>query len=356
MHTEYLKITGDPAADEEVIRRAAEVIRSGGLCAVPTETVYGLAGSAYLPGSAEKIYAAKGRPADNPLIVHIAKPADAENAAYPNRLYERLAERFMPGPLTVILKKKDVIPSAVTAGLDSVALRCPSNPVAHRLIEVSGHPIAAPSANRSGSPSPTAAEHVLADLDGQIDMIIDGGPCDIGLESTVIRLDGEDACTVLRPGAVTPQMLAEVCREVTISPAVVEPSLADGIAPESPGMKYRHYAPKAEVVLIDAGREAFLKYVRENAAGKYGVMIPNEDAVYVSGGTLLLTGSAGDVKEASRRLFSLLRRADEAGLEKVYTRLPEPEGESLALYNRIIRAAGCRILKLGAAGRTTTEF
>lgn len=355
MHTEYLKITGDPAADEDVIRRAAEVIRAGGLCAIPTETVYGLAGSAYLPSSAEKIYAAKGRPADNPLIVHIAKPQDAVNAAYPNRLYERLAERFMPGPLTVILKKKDVIPSTVTAGMETVAVRCPSHPVAHRLIEVSGHPIAAPSANRSGSPSPTTAEHVREDLDGFIDMIIDAGPCDIGLESTVIRLDGEDACTVLRPGAVTPEMLATVCREVMISPAVVEPSLADGIAPESPGMKYKHYAPKAEVVLIDADRDDFLAYVRQNASGHYGVMIPNEDAMYVNGGTLLLTGASGDIREASRRLFSLLRRADEAELDRVYARLPKPEGESLALYNRIIRAAGCRILKLGAAGHTTTE-
>ena len=350
MNTEYLTVTGNRETDEEVIRRAADVIRSGGLVAIPTETVYGLAGSAYLEGSAQKIFAAKGRPADNPLIVHIAEPGDADSVAYTNPLYFALAKKFMPGPLTVILKKRDCIPSTVTAGMETVAIRCPSNPVAHRLIEVSGHPIAAPSANRSGSPSPTSAAHVRADLDGLLDMIVDGGECEIGLESTVIRLDGEDACTVLRPGAVTPDMLAAVCRKVMISPAVMEPQLAGDAPPESPGMKYRHYSPKAEIVLIDAPEETFLRYVRENAAGHYGVMIPNEDAGYFNGGTMLLTGPRNDAKEASRRLFSLLRRADEAGLDRVYVRLPLPEGETLALYNRIVRSAGCRILKLGGSG------
>ena len=345
MKTEYLTITGNAAEDEAVIARAAEVIRRGGLVAVPTETVYGLAGSALFPESAERIFSAKGRPADNPLIVHVARPEEAGNVACTNELFDKLAGKFMPGPLTVVLKKKDCIPPAVTAGLDTVAVRCPSNPVAHRLIEVSGHPIAAPSANRSGSPSPTSAAHVKADLDGLIDMILDGGECEFGLESTVIRLDGEDSCTVLRPGAVTPEMLASVCRRVTISPAVVEPSLSEEGTPESPGMKYKHYAPKAEVVLIDAPHAEFLRYVHENAKGRYGVMIPNEDAGYFGGGTMLLTGSRG--AEASRRLFALLRRADEAGLEKVYAELPPPEGETLALYNRIVRAAGCRIVKLG---------
>ena len=339
MTTEVLKITGDPAENERVIEKAARIIREGGLVAIPTETVYGLAGSALLETSAEKIYAAKGRPADNPLIVHVARPEEAEDFARPGPLYFRLAKRFMPGPLTVILEKTDRIPSTVTAGLGTVAVRCPSNPVARRLIEV------------SGSPSPPAAEHVYADMNGRIEMIVDGGPCEIGLESTVVRPDGDDACTVLRPGAVTPEMLAEVCREVRIAPAVVEPALAADGTPESPGMKYRHYAPKAEVVLINASHAKFLEYVREHASGKYGVMIPNEDAGYFGGGMMLLTGNRGDAKEASRRLFSLLRRADEAGLETIYAELPEPEGETLALYNRIIRAAGSKILTLGS-GRT----
>ena len=255
MKTEFLKITGDESRDCDVIQKAAEIIRSGGLVAIPTETVYGLAGSALIESSAEKIYSAKGRPADNPLIVHIAYPEDAEKYAQPGVLYYRLAEKFMPGPLTIILKKKDCIPYTVTAGGETVAVRCPAHPIAHKLIEVSGHPIAAPSANRSGIPSPTIAEHVLRDMDGRIDMIIDGGECSIGLESTVIRLDGDDECTILRPGHVTADMLAEVCHKVRISPAVVEPSLAANDKPESPGMKYKHYAPSAELVLIDAEDE-----------------------------------------------------------------------------------------------------
>ena len=344
MKTEFLRITGRPGEDDEVIRRAAEVIRRGGLAAIPTETVYGLAGSALLPDSAAKIYEAKGRPADNPLIVHVAYPEDTERIAFTNPVYFRLAERFMPGPLTVILKKRDCIPDTVTAGGDTVAVRCPSHPTAHRLIEVSGHPIAAPSANRSGSPSPTTAEHVRQDLDGLIDLIVDGGPCSIGLESTVIRLDGEDACTVLRPGAVTPAMLGEIVPNVRVAGAVVQPALADGVRPESPGMKYKHYAPRAELILIDAPREWFTDYVRRNLSADAGVMVPDELADSFPGAVLLSTGPDGDAEEWSRRLFSLLRQADEAGLKRIYAELPPPEGDTLALYNRIIRAAGCRVL------------
>lgn len=344
METEFLKITGEKTADEDIIARAAEVIKKGGLVAIPTETVYGLAGSALIPSSAEKIYSAKGRPADNPLIVHIAKPEDAETIAYTTELYYKLAQKFMPGPLTVILKKKPIIPDTVTAGLDSVAIRCPSNPIAHRLIEVSAHPIAAPSANRSGIPSPTRAEHVREDMDGRIDMIVDGGECEIGLESTVVKLGGE-VCTVLRPGAVTVDMLSSVCGKVAVSKAVTEPSLAGEGKPESPGMKYKHYAPSAEVILVDAPVEEFIDYVKKNAHGHYGVLVSNEDGGDFMGGVMLFTGARGDAREASRRLFSLLRRADEMRLERVYAQLPPAEGEYLALYNRIVRAAGCRIVK-----------
>lgn len=348
MKTEFLRISGHTDTDRDIICRAAEVIKNGGLVAIPTETVYGLAGSAFLAESAEKIYAAKGRPADNPLIVHIAKPEDAEKIAYTNETYYALAKRFMPGPLTIILPKRDIIPDTVTAGLPSVGIRCPSNRIAHRLIEVSGHPIAAPSANRSGIPSPTTAEHVRADMEGRIDMIIDGGECEIGLESTVIKLEN-DGCTILRPGAVTADMLATVCAKVTISRAVIEPSIAEEIKPESPGMKYKHYAPKAEVVLIDATEEQFADYVRKDASGHYGVFVSNESAGYFNGGVMLVTGPRNDAKEASRRLFNLLRRADEMGLEKVYALLPPASGEYLAYYNRIVRAAGCKILKLGSS-------
>jgi len=345
MKTEFLKITGDSGTDDLIITKASEVIRAGGLVAIPTETVYGLAGSALIAESSEKIFAAKGRPNDNPLIVHIAYPEDAERLAYTNDQYYKLAERFMPGPLTIILKKKSIIPDSVTAGMDTVAIRCPSNTVAHKLIEVSGHPIAAPSANRSGIPSPTNAKHVFDDMNGRIDMIIDGGECDIGLESTVIKLDG-DNCVVLRPGAVTVDMLSEICNNVTVSKAVVEPAVADKMKPESPGMKYTHYSPKADVILVDASDDEFAEYVKSHADEHCGVLTSDENADRFIGITVLRTGARGDAAEESRRLFSLLRKADDMSLERVYAKLPPASGEYLALYNRIIRAAGCRIIKL----------
>ncbi|MBE6541893.1 MAG: threonylcarbamoyl-AMP synthase [Ruminococcaceae bacterium] len=346
MKTEFLKITGNAEEDREIILSAAKVIKNGGLVAIPTETVYGLAGSALIRESAPKIFAAKGRPSDNPLIVHIAEPSDAERLAYTTPLYYSLAEKFMPGPLTMILKKKDIVPSTVTGGLDTVAIRCPAHPIAHELIKVSGHPIAAPSANRSGIPSPTRAEHVLEDMDGRIEMIIDGGECDIGLESTVIKLE-ENGCIILRPGAVTAEMLSEVCESVTISKAVIEPAIAAEIKAESPGMKYRHYAPSAEVILIDADDNTFEDYVRRNSDGKYGVLTSDDDAQKFSGAVVLSLGKKGDAREASKRLFNLLRQADEIHLEKVYAQLPEQDGEYLAYNNRLIRAAGCKIIKLG---------
>lgn len=352
MKTEFLKITGQVDSDNEILRRAASVIQRGGLVAIPTETVYGLAGSALLEESAAKIYSAKGRPADNPLIVHIAKPEEAEKYAHTSEIYYALAKRFMPGALTIILPKRDIIPSTVTAGMDTVAIRCPSNPVAHALIEISGHPIAAPSANRSGIPSPTTARHVFEDMDGRIDMILDGGECEIGLESTVVKPDS-DGVTILRPGAVTADMLAEVCKRVTVSPAVIEPSLANDIKPESPGMKYKHYAPRAEVVLIDADTAAFAEYVRTDSVSvsRFGVFVTDESDIDIMGGIPLSLGKNGDAREASRRLFSILRRADELELERVYAPLPPKDGEYLAYYNRIVRAAGCRIIKLGSIGK-----
>lgn len=344
MTTEFLTITGTPA-DDEIIGRAAEVIKSGGLVAIPTETVYGLAGSALLEDSARKIYAAKGRPADNPLIVHLAKPEDAELYGETTPLYYRLAERFMPGPLTIILKKKDNIPDTVTAGGATAAFRCPSHPIAHRLIEVSGHPIAAPSANSSGFPSPTNALHVKADMDGKIDMILDGGECEIGVESTVVKLN-DDGCTILRPGAVTEDMLADVCGKVTISPAVIEPTLVDEKNPESPGMKYKHYSPTAEVILIDAPLDVFAEHVNGHGEGKYGVFTPADEAHLYTGGILLITGETDNASQLSHSLFTLLRNADELGLDTVYVRCPPKSGVYLAVYNRIVRAAGCRITKL----------
>lgn len=343
LFTEYCKITGVPTEDARIIKKAAEIIRRGGLVAIPTETVYGLAGSALMAESAEKIFAAKGRPSDNPLIVHIAVPEDAERFAYTNETYYALARRFMPGPLTIILPKKDCIPMSVTGGLDTVAIRCPAHPVANAFIRESGHPIAAPSANRSGIPSPTTGEHVKADMDGRIEMIIDGGRCAIGLESTVISVNGSD-CIILRPGDITAEQLSEVCRNVSVAESVVEPSLAEKGKVLSPGMKYKHYAPKAEVILVDADEDDFFCYVEENGSGNYGVMVSLDKRDRVTKGEFLSLGSS--IKEASQRLFHLLREADEKNLTAVYAILPPKTDEYLAFYNRIIRAAGGKITKI----------
>lgn len=344
MITELIRLTDlSEQAFAEEIEKAAEYIRRGELVGIPTETVYGLAGSAFHTDAAEKIFSAKGRPSDNPLIVHIAKAADAENIAYTTPSYYKLAERFMPGPLTIILPKKSIIPDTVSGGLDTVAVRCPSHPIARALIEVSGHPIAAPSANTSGKPSPTTAEHVYRDMNGKIPLILDGGPCSIGLESTVITLNGE-RCTILRPGAVTEDMLSEICESVSVAEAVKSPDKA-GNKPLSPGMKYKHYAPNCQVILLDGTEEANISYIKKNAKGKYGILSFDEN-IYPSDAILLPLGKMEDYGEHCRRLFDLLRKADEMNLEMLYAKLPPDNGLALAYYNRIIRAAGGNVVRV----------
>ena len=353
MTTEYIKLGSDPVADEAAIARAGQILRDGGLVGMPTETVYGLGASAFSAEAAGKIYAAKGRPSDNPLIVHVADPSEADSVAFVPPVYYKLAEAFMPGPLTVIMPKRDCIPAGVTGGLDSVAVRCPSHPIARKLIRAAGVPIAAPSANRSGSPSPTTAQHVLADMDGRIEMILDGGPCEIGLESTVIKLT-EDGCVILRPGAVTEIMLARVCGNVTVSRAVIDPALA-GDKPLSPGMKYKHYAPQAQVVLVDASDATFEKYVTEHIQPTEAVAAPDDIAERYGEHAVLSTGATSSAAAQSHSLFSLLRRADELGYKRVYIKLPPASGEYLALYNRLIRAAGGKIVHVSSSDETTTN-
>lgn len=340
--TPVYKITENEEDNNAFLKTAADILKNGGLVAFPTETVYGLGASAYFKGAAQKVYAAKGRPSDNPLIVHICDPLDAGEFAYLNDTYLKLAKRFMPGPLTVILKKKSVIDDSVTGGLDTVAVRCPSNVTARRLISLAGVPVAAPSANSSGSPSPTNAGHVFADLNGKIDMIIDGGECDVGLESTVVSLDG-DVCTILRPGAVTKEMLLEVCSAVDVAGAVTNPSLA-GDKPASPGMKYKHYSPAAEVILVDADDELFAEYVNSDADSKCGVL--SSDVWKSSFNCAVLSvGKTGSADEYNHSLYSMLRYADELELNRVYVKKPPETGEYLALYNRLIRAAGGKVIK-----------
>ncbi len=351
MKTEILPLSEalSDADSRDAIAKAAAYIRQGELVGIPTETVYGLAGSALYADAAAKIYAAKGRPSDNPLIVHVADPAEAENIAHTCPLYYALAKAYMPGPLTIILPKKECIPDAVSGGLATVAIRCPAHPAARALIRTSGHPIAAPSANSSGKPSPTTAAHVYEDLQGKIPLILDGGPCSIGVESTVIALQNDgsaDGCTVLRPGAVTEEMLAKICGTVTVAEAVTDPGKA-GEKPQSPGMKYKHYSTKCRVLLVDApDSEGYVRYVNEHGGDGVGALVTEEEAVNLSYVLPLSLGHSGDEDAHARQLFARLREADERNLTTLYARLPGEHGIALAVYNRIIRAAGGEILKI----------
>ena len=323
------------------IDRAGEIIRNGGLVAFPTETVYGLGGSALDAEAAAKIYAAKGRPSDNPLIVHLADPADAEKYAYVTPEYRLLAERFMPGPLTVILKKKDAVPRTVTGGLDTVALRVPSHPTANALIRAAGVPIAAPSANLSGKPSPTATAHVVRDMFGRINAILGGGDSDIGVESTIVTLAGEKPC-VLRPGFITPDELREVLPDLTVSQAVT--GRYEGAA-LSPGMKYKHYSPRAAVTVLDGEYGDIVDYLKkEPGAGK---LCFEDDPEILALPNALPCGRSDDPAGQAKRLFARLREFDDrADIASIYARMPSSDGVGLAVFNRLIRAAGFNIKKI----------
>ena len=337
MNTEHIKIT-DLVAQENDLARAATILRDGGLVVFPTETVYGLGGDATRDEAAKKIYAAKGRPSDNPLIIHIANPADAERYAITNELYYRLAKAFMPGPLTVILPRRESIPTSTTGGLDSVAVRCPAHPVAHKLIELCGFPIAAPSANLSGKPSPTSASHVAQDMDGRVDMIIDGGESEIGLESTIVKIV-DDELILLRPGGITCDALSLVCDKVTVADAVLH-QLAENERPLSPGMKYRHYAPTAPLVLLTGNEEDVLAYWNKEAkARKCVVLCYDEECDTLNNCILFPIGQKNDLATQAHKLFAALRDADGTEAEIIYAHLPPQEGLGLALYNRLIRAA-----------------
>ena len=345
MNTKIIKVN-DPTCECLALREAADVLRRGGLVVFPTETVYGLGGDATSADSSRKIYEAKGRPSDNPLIIHIAHPDDAEQYAITCPCYHRLAKAFMPGPLTVILPRRDVIPRETTGGLDTVAVRCPSHPVAHALIEAAGVAIAAPSANRSGKPSPTCASHVVDDMDGRVDMIIDSGECDIGLESTIVKIEDEDTVTLLRPGAITHDALCCVCPRVDIAPAVAE-RLAENERPLSPGMKYRHYAPTAPLILLDGDAQDVLAFLQaEQKKRPCTILCYDEETDSLGGGSLIPIGAQHDLQTQAQRLFAALREADATGAEIIYAHLPPMHGLGLALYNRMIRAAAHTVLKI----------
>ena len=340
MITEIFKVTENSILE---LNKASKLLNDGELVAIPTETVYGLGASALNKDACLNIFKAKGRPSDNPLIVHIARPQDAEKIAYTNDLYYKLAKRFMPGPLTVIMPKREIIPYEVTAGLDTVAIRCPEHKVANKLIEIAGIPIAAPSANTSGKPSPTTAQHVYDDMNGKIPMILDGGECKFGVESTVISIT-DNSIMLLRPGSVTVEMLKEICLNVSIASAVKE-ELKQGETALSPGMKYKHYAPKANLYLINDKSIDFVSFATEKQKTENcAIMCYDEEIMLLENKNLLPVGKKDDVKEQTKRLFILLRRADDLCVDTVYAHLPNDEGESLAMYNRMIRACAHRVL------------
>ena len=330
--------------DEAGIREASEALRAGQVVGMPTETVYGLAANALDPQAVLKIFEAKGRPADNPLIVHIASLGQIHEVASTfSPTAQKLADAFWPGPLTMILPRHPNIPNEVTAGLETVGVRMPSHPVARQLIEASGLPLAAPSANRSGKPSPTTAEHVLHDMDGRIPLIVDGGNCGVGVESTVVSV-GDDAVRILRPGKISPEDFEKVVSEVTIDRGVLE-SVAQDAKVASPGMKYKHYAPNANVVMVEGSLWDFVRYVRAHADHSTGVLAFEEDRAVLQL-PFFRYGYAADSESQAEELFDALRLIDEAGLKTVYARMPRRSGIGLALYNRLLRACAFQVVHL----------
>ena len=334
--------------NKDAILHAADIIRRGGLVAFPTETVYGLGADGTRADAATAIFAAKGRPADNPLILHIAEPSDAEKYAYTSPLFYALAKAFMPGPLTVVLSAKEIVPLSVRASLPTVAVRCPIHPIAQALIRESGVAIAAPSANLSGSPSPTCGEHVFQDLNGRIDMILDGGECAIGLESTIVKLLDDHSMLLLRPGAITKEQLENI-GEVLVADAVTG-AIKEGQVVESPGMKYRHYAPKSPLKLIKGTEKARQKYILGQINNQICILCYHHElelySRYIDTKYLFDLGNLGDTATHCQRLFKLLREADLTNISHIYAPLPEPEGIGLALYNRMIRAAAYCIIEV----------
>lgn len=328
------------STSEYDIALAGEILAGGGLVAFPTETVYGLGADALNEDAVKKIYKAKGRPSDNPLIVHIADKADiAPLVKEITPQAQALMDAFFPDALTIILPKSELINDTVSGGLDTVAVRMPKNETARRVIAAAHCPIAAPSANTSGLPSPTKARYVVDDMSGKIDAVIDGGDCEYGLESTVITL-AADTPTILRPGAITKEMIEAVIGEVTVAPAVLEGMKNNEVA-ASPGMKYKHYSPKARVVIVDADKKDYEAFV--NTRKDAFALCFEEDGVTID---KLTFGRENDDASQAKALFDALRRLDKLGAKKVYARIPATTGVGMAVYNRLIRAAAFTIVDL----------
>ena len=339
------------AESPEAVAMAARLFSEGQLVGFPTETVYGLGANALDRDAVLSIFAAKGRPADNPLIMHIWDRGQLEGLCSVPEGAETLMDAFWPGPLTMLFPRTERVPDAVTAGLPTVAVRMPSLPCTRKLLEACGLPIAAPSANRSGRPSPTTAAHVLEDMDGRIPLILDGGPCQVGLESTVLDLTHGQP-VILRPGGITKEMLEKALgTEVAVAGSVLRPLKQDEKA-LSPGMRYRHYAPEGAVTLVEGREDAVLKAMREfcqrdrRAGKKSCVLCFTEHTDALSDCAPHDIGSMRDGAQVARRLFDILRRLDREGMETIYSEVIPPEGVGLAVMNRLGRAAGFRSIRV----------
>ncbi|MBR1929965.1 MAG: threonylcarbamoyl-AMP synthase [Lachnospiraceae bacterium] len=353
LQTKIIKVSGESASptprQEEAIRCAGEILRQGGLVAFPTETVYGLGGDALNKDSSRKIYEAKGRPSDNPLIVHIYRMEDLPVVAQVNDAAVKIAEAFWPGPLTMILPKTERVPAETTGGLGTVAVRMPSHPVAQKLIACAGGFVAAPSANASGKPSPTLAKYVAEDMMGKIEMILDGGEVGIGLESTIIDLTVSPP-QILRPGYITEAMLQQVLEEVDTDVTILDEN--SGQAPRAPGMKYRHYAPKGELTIVTGDAEKVVEYINLHAkqnsmsGEKVGVIATEETLHCYQAQVVKSVGSRMDESSIAHHLYRVLRELDDEQVTCIYSEGFTAEGFGQAIMNRLLKAAGHKVITL----------
>lgn len=335
--------------DHKELKRAGALIRDGGLVAFPTETVYGLGANGFDTDAVKRIFEAKGRPSDNPLILHISRAGELDRlvADVPEKA-ARLMDRFWPGPLTLILKKSSLVPEVVTAGLETVAIRMPSHPVAMNLIRYAGVPVAAPSANLSGKPSPTRAAHVVRDLLGRVDMIIDGGDVAVGLESTVAEVTGEEV-VILRPGGITPEQIREVIGDVALDPAI-EGDIIRG-TPRAPGMKYIHYSPEADVIIIEGQPERVAAAIErmaqqlEEQGKRVGIMATRQTGALYRHGRVIPVGDREDPSTIAAGLFAALREFDALGVDVILAEGIEQRGVGLAVMNRLLKAAAYHVIK-----------
>lgn len=333
-----------PAGDPETLEQGAEIIRSGGLLGIPTETVYGLGANGLDPEAVKKIFAAKGRPQDNPLILHVSGKEQVDVICHdvPVEAW-MLMEKFWPGPLTLILPARDLVPRQTTAGLDTVGVRCPANALTRAVIDKAGVPIAAPSGNLSGKPSPTTAEHMLHDMAGKIEAIMDGGPCAVGVESTIVDLTGKSP-RLLRPGGVTPEVLREILGELIVDKAVVGEVSADEIV-RAPGMKYTHYTPAGEVIIVTGSAQRAARYIEAHRKPGDKVLCFQEELCLYPEGVALAYGREAEPESLARGLFGALRELDRADIPTIYARCPQGGGVTYAVANRLKKAAGFHIVE-----------